>query len=103
MKTIPKAWNETPPGLTTYCFHGNNVPTAEVLHYNDDFPDTMPTIEKGDGDGTVNIRSLEACKRWIGKDPKTDVKYQILEGATHNGILEKVELLKAIQKLLINN
>ena len=28
------------------------------------FPASTPTLIKGDGDGTVNIRSLLACKSW---------------------------------------
>ena len=67
-----------PPQVEVFCLHGNKVATTERLvypaggfphktqeHENDTtvgfwpFPDTDPTIIKGDGDGTVNIRTLE--------------------------------------------
>ena len=72
-----------PPQVEVFCLHGSKVDTTERLVYppgafpntatvsnapdqeNDTnvgfwpFPSYDPTIIKGDGDGTVNIRSLE--------------------------------------------
>ena len=72
-----------PPQVEVFCLHGSKVDTTERLIYppggfpniarvsstqdqNNDtnlgfwpFPSYDPTIIKGDGDGTVNIRSLE--------------------------------------------
>lgn len=31
------------------------------------FPDGYPTFVYGDGDGTVNKRSLEGCLHWVGQ------------------------------------
>ena len=99
LKSVPKAWNDVSPGVQMHCIHGSKVPTSEVLTYDDDFPDSSPAIETGDGDGTVNARSLEACKRWMGGDVVT---YQVLEGASHIGILGKPELVDAVQKILFD-
>lgn len=54
-----------PPGVEVHCLYGTNVQTVERLYYK---PGTTltgyPTLIYGDGDGTVNRRSLEACQHW---------------------------------------
>ena len=63
-----------PPGVEVYCIYGSKVLTPEKLSWAKGyFPDYQPVIVYGDGDGTVNRRSLEACKMWnkennYGKD-----------------------------------
>ena len=73
----------TAPGVEVFCSHGSKVDTTERLIYPPGafptttqpevnttqsrvggvqfwpFPNTEPTLVKGDGDGTVNIRSLK--------------------------------------------
>lgn len=53
------------PGVEMFCIHGAGVPTTERLVYGEgEFPGADPgTILKGDGDGTVNTRSLQGCLR----------------------------------------
>ncbi|XP_066927117.1 lysosomal phospholipase A and acyltransferase-like [Clytia hemisphaerica] len=97
LKSVPKSWNDTAPGIKVYCVHGTDVPTSEVLTYGDNFPDATPTITTGDGDGTVNHRSLEACKRWNGN---SDVTYKTIKGASHNGILGDPKLLDFMKEAL---
>ena len=48
-----------------FCLHGAGVATTERLVYAaGEFPGTDPsTILTGDGDGTVNLRSLTGCTR----------------------------------------
>lgn len=55
-----------PPGVEVHCLHGYGVDTTEKLVYTkpNDFPSNYPSLIKGDGDGTVNRRSLEACIHW---------------------------------------
>ena len=74
-----------PPGVEVFCSHGSKVDTTERVVYppgafptdtshsskleNKEgvegkfwpFPSGSPELIKGDGDGTVNIRSLEVC------------------------------------------
>lgn len=58
----------TPPNVTTFAFYGYQYPTPERYVYTaGEFPDTEPIEIMGDGDGTVNINSLEACKVWSGQ------------------------------------
>lgn len=94
------AWDPTPPGVKVYCYHGKNVPTMEHLAYREGyFPDYLPDIRYGDGDGTVNARSLEACRYWMD-DPDTDIVYKTFNGATHNGILKNPSLIKELNHTL---
>lgn len=73
-----------PPGVEVFCIHGNGVNTTERLVYaKGEFPGSDPsTIIKGDGDGTVNIRSLLGCTRWDGQQ-KQKVHHHILPGLDH--------------------
>ncbi|XP_024935900.1 group XV phospholipase A2 isoform X2 [Cephus cinctus] len=55
----------TAPGVELHCLHGVKVDTVERLYYKpgtsvDGYPQLIP----GDGDGTVNLRSLEGCLHW---------------------------------------
>lgn len=56
----------------------------------------------GDGDGTVNARSLESCKNWMGMKAqyKKDVHTFELAGADHLGILSDSRGMDYIAKLL---
>lgn len=73
---------------TVYCIHGSEVPTTSGMVYtpanafHSAFPDQMPTLLTDDGDGTVNLRSLQPCSRWKG------VKYEVLPGANHLSIIQ---------------
>ncbi|VDP22223.1 unnamed protein product [Schistosoma margrebowiei] len=57
-----------------YCIHGSNLSTTDKMVYSPGFPDQVPALIPGNGDGTVSLRSLEVCKRWPG------IKYFILPG-----------------------
>jgi hypothetical protein len=54
------------PGIEVHCLYGTKVDTVEKLVYKDVsyFPD-KPNLTYGDGDGTVNIRSLKGCQDWV--------------------------------------
>ena len=45
-------------------------------------PDNDVVLKKGDGDGTVNLRSLEACQSWM-----TTTTVKVFEKLDHLGIL----------------
>ena len=58
------------PNVTMYCFYGMNHNTTPVqfVYGPGEFPDKDPsTVIYGDGDKTVNIKSLMACSKWKGK------------------------------------
>uniref|UniRef100_A0A1E1WVS1 Putative phospholipase A2 n=1 Tax=Tityus obscurus TaxID=1221240 RepID=A0A1E1WVS1_TITOB len=88
----------TPPGIEVHCLHGANVSTIERLSYTD-FSE-QPTIFEGDGDGTVNLRSLRGCLIWK-KEQKAQVYHQEFENVDHMGILSNPQALSYIAKVLM--
>lgn len=86
-----------PPGVEVHCLHGANVSTIERLSYTD-FSD-QPTIHPGDGDGTVNLRSLRGCLIWQDQQ-KPKVYHQEFNNVDHMGILTDSKALSYIQKIL---
>ena len=44
-----------------YCYYGTGVDTEAFYEYSGSFDDE-PKVTMGDGDGTVNLKSLELCK-----------------------------------------
>ena len=88
------------PNVSLYCLYGHGVPTPELFTYTlGQFPDTYPFTHHGDGDGTVNLRSLEGCKRFRELQPK-DVITQEFEKAEHMAILDNSDVINLIKKIL---
>ena len=88
------------PNVTHYCFYGNKVNTIERLVYGDNFPDKDPVYEStGDGDGTVNIRSLESCSVWKSRQ-KYAVYLKSFDGVKHFSIVKNKDVLREIEKLV---
>jgi len=56
--------NLSPPGVEVHCLYGSGMETAERLIFSKGTPDGKATLIMGDGDGTVNERSLAACQIW---------------------------------------
>jgi len=78
-----------PAGVRTYCFYGTNVPTPETYVYDQDLNAgnsigmTQHTL-MGDGDGTVNLVSLQVCKQFATSTKEfSDINHQaIIEDST---------------------
>ncbi|CAK5008111.1 unnamed protein product [Meloidogyne enterolobii] len=91
-----------PPGVKVYCIYGSEVKTPEqyIWYHNWLFPDYQPYISYGNGDGTVNLRSLSVCKQWSSDNNSGyQVNITVLDGADHMGILNDdrtIELIKNI-------
>ncbi|KAK0425815.1 hypothetical protein QR680_009403 [Steinernema hermaphroditum] len=66
--------------------------------------DYQPTTVFGDGDGTVNLRSLELCRRWnpASNAGKTVTSYAF-DGADHMGILADARTVDLLRSLLYRN
>ncbi|KAG1659778.1 Group XV phospholipase A2 [Nymphon striatum] len=90
---------QTPPGVETYCFHGSGIQTEEKLTYSDFFPDINPVIEYGDGDGTVNKRSLERCKEWSILQ-KEQLIHKIFNQTTHADMMKDKNVLKLVYEII---
>jgi lysophospholipase-3 len=63
------------------------------------FPDGYPGFLYGDGDGTVNKRSLEGCLNWQGKQKK-NVYHQTFSSLDHMSILRDERVLTYIETLV---
>uniref|UniRef100_A0A914RPN5 Glycosyltransferase family 92 protein n=1 Tax=Parascaris equorum TaxID=6256 RepID=A0A914RPN5_PAREQ len=64
------------PNVEVHCIYGFEVPTPEKFEWPKGyFPDYQPTVIYGDGDGTVNYRSLDVCSRWIGRNGGKNVRF----------------------------
>lgn len=65
---------------------GTGVDTAERLVYSKSTPLGKATIIMGDGDGTVNVRSLAACSKWT-KEQSQPVYVQAFPKRDHMAVL----------------
>ncbi|XP_055638226.1 phospholipase A2 group XV-like [Toxorhynchites rutilus septentrionalis] len=101
--TIPYSLNFTAPGVELHCLYGVGTPTVEMLNYEKSYDLTgKPTLVNGDGDGTVNKRSLEACKHWSAKQ-KQPIFVQEFQGTDHMAILANLNVLDSIVKVLVHD
>ncbi|KZC12915.1 PREDICTED: group XV phospholipase A2-like [Dufourea novaeangliae] len=92
--------NFTPPGVEVHCLYGSGIDTVERLYYKPGVSiEGTPQLIPGDGDGTVNIRSLEACKHWQGKQ-KHKIYSQAFSGVNHMDILRNTNVLTYIETVL---
>ncbi|XP_015178440.1 PREDICTED: group XV phospholipase A2-like [Polistes dominula] len=92
--------NFTPPGVEVHCLYGKQIDTLERLYYKPGMSiDGHPQFISGDGDGTVNLRSLEGCLHWQMKQ-KEKVYYQAFPGINHMTILKHPDILEYIKVVL---
>ncbi|CAB3230343.1 unnamed protein product [Arctia plantaginis] len=93
------------PGVEVHCIYGYNVSTVERLVYKSGtWLDGYPTLATGDGDGTVNLRSLSACEYWRKKRLRNghSIKSLALQNAEHLKILHDQRALDYITLLVKN-
>lgn len=99
-RQVPPIWINDPPNVPLYCLYGTGVPTPEKFVYGaDEFPDTFPKTLFGDGDGTVNIRSLKACQSFVGKQ-KQKVVTKSFSNADHMGIIGDIRVIEFVKNLV---
>ena len=90
------------PNVTSFCFYGTNSSTVEQLIYNTgQFPDKQPSFKYGNGDGTVNLRSLQACSQWTSRQTP-QVTMRGFSGVVHTNMVEDINVLKAVQELVLS-
>lgn len=89
------------PKVQLHCLYGTGVHTAASFVYEKgEFPDHQPEIIYGDGDGTVNRRSLEACNMWKDQQDQSVILKEF-HGVDHVKILSDSNVLNEIKKLLV--
>ena len=88
----------TPPGVELHCIYSYGMPTIEQLIFIN-FPNGNPVKVEGDGDGTVNIRSLELCKQWSNKQnqPVITKSFKRLD---HSQIIKDKEVVEYVQNIV---
>ena len=97
---VPPVWINDPPNVTLYCLYGTGLDTPEKFLYGtNEFPDTFPKTIFGDGDGTVNIRSLRACHSFVGKQ-KQEVVIKSFTKAEHMGIIGDSRVIEYVKNLV---
>ena len=89
------------PGVEVHCIHGHKVQTPESFNYTQaQWHDAQPNVVFGDGDGTVNLRSLLGCLRWADKDKAHPVNHVVFDGAEHIGMLASPQVVDYIKKIV---
>lgn len=92
--------NFAAPGVELHCLHGVKVDTVERLYYKPGTSiDGYPELITGDGDGTVNLRSLEGCLYWQNKQ-KEKIYHQGFPGVNHMNILRNIDVLNYVKNVL---
>ncbi|XP_062552058.1 phospholipase A2 group XV-like [Armigeres subalbatus] len=98
---IEYSLNFTAPGVELHCLYGSNISTVESINYEKSYDFSgKPTLVYGDGDGTVNRRSLEACRHWSGQQ-KQKIYLREFPGSDHMTILSDLSVLDSIVKVLM--
>ncbi|KAK4015285.1 phospholipase A2 group XV [Daphnia magna] len=97
--THPLVHELTAPGVEIHCIFGTGVDTAERLVYTKSTPLGKATIIMGDGDGTVNVRSLAACSKWVNEQSQP-VYVQAFPKRDHMAVLYDPVILDYIQRVV---
>lgn len=122
LDAVPYLKDFEPPGVEVHCLYGYGIPTVEKwddfsnntsitrsvffhlsafsrLHYSEGKFPAQPTLVTGDGDGTVNLRSLQSCNKWKTKQKQPIYEYP-MKNIDHMSILRSVDTLEYIKYIL---
>lgn len=77
-----------------------STPSKFVYHLNK-FPDEQPETIMGDGDGSVNIRSLQGCLRWVDQQ-KEPVVWKAFPNEEHVEMLRNAEVIDYIKRIVFS-
>lgn len=90
-----------PPDVEMHALYGVQMKTPAGFIWNKqkNFPDTQPSVVYGDGDGTVNLRSLHGYRHWIGKQ-KQPIYFKEFKGIDHLAILKSKDVIQYVMNLL---
>ena len=94
----------SPPNVTHFCFYGKTFEqdTLERVSYGEKFEDEeKPHLQNGEGDGTVNIRSLRSCEKWKAKQI-FEVHLQEFEGVSHFEMVSDDNVIESIKQLVLH-
>ena len=89
------------PNVKIHCLYGLGFDTVAELDYKSDDLSELPNIIYGNGDGTINERSLKGCSFWK-KSQKKLINVHEIPNAEHSEILSNNQTLSYIVDLLVN-
>ncbi len=92
------------PGVDFHCIYSHGVETPLTYVYNQDPTSTVKHAEivYGDGDGTVNVESLQGCSIFSLLDAeKTTVHAH--RGPDHDQIFQDIDFLKQLRSIVRQN
>jgi len=102
------------PNVEVFCSHGSKVDTTETVVYpKGSYPSkgkgkklswpwpSGPSLIKGDGDGTVNIRSLQGCLKWRNEQSQP-VHHKVFEKVNHLDMLRTEEPTQNVADIIKN-
>lgn len=87
------------PEVPIHCIYGSGIKTVEILEYKSDDLSSSPKLLNGDGDGTVNRRSLEGCMKWRSSQTQAINTLEV-PGGEHMRILSSDATIDYIVKVL---
>ena len=98
-KTVRNASYIGDPGVRTFCFNGKDIATSHSFYYTKqkDFPDEIPEVVEGDGDGTVPHRSLRTCHEWTSTEQVFEYSG---DAGEHDKIMDNPDLIKQIVRIV---
>ena len=85
----------TGPGVPVLCLYSSGIETPLSFYYPGADFGRSPVITNGDGDGTVNSRSLRLCERWQGTQREA-VRVQTFASVTHSGMLSDERVIGVV-------
>ena len=86
------------PNVPVFCFYGTNIPTPETFIYDSGFPNTVPRVVNGSGDGTVNLLSSEVCLNWANQ--AQPFQFKAFPGVSHVKMVSNESVLRAIEAIV---
>ena len=90
------------PNVSTFCYYslqGNSSTPVGFKYATRNFPNSAPTMRSmGNGDGTVNQKVLEICRRWA-TEQSAPFEWRTFD-ADHIGIVSNNELHAAIEEVV---
>uniref|UniRef100_A0A0N4ZSF3 Lecithin:cholesterol acyltransferase family protein n=1 Tax=Parastrongyloides trichosuri TaxID=131310 RepID=A0A0N4ZSF3_PARTI len=91
------------PDVETHCINGVGIDTPDIYGWSKSYyPDYQPDYSKiGDGDGTVNKKSLDICRMWSKLSPIVTVNE--VNKTDHISILSSSVTIKLIKEKLYKN
>ena len=85
------------PGVHVSCLYSLGVRTPLSFEYAAEGAwDATPRTHTGDGDGTVNARSLRVCEHWRGEQ----VQVKTFRGVTHEQMLTDASVLAELLSIV---